>query len=305
MDNGAWSIDSRHYFCPISSKGEIVKKVFWSIVLGAMSAWILTSGVSAQGKIYGVNYGHNFAGHTYSATQANKDLDELKAAGVTAVRLYIGTAGTDEQVFTEKLAILAKQKGFIVTWGVCTGGSVNTAAEWSTYLHNLDGYAAWANANKVDYFTLGNEEELKPGHTHLQVQNDIRTVAAHLKTVYPNLKTTYAAAAYPADVTAWSNTGQLDEIGFNLYVDFPNMTKVIAQNPKAVLSEWNTDDGLNAVHGSQSRWASALVADRNAINAANLKAYLFVIRGNGGGIDDRWSLWVGNTRRQAWASLLK
>lgn len=260
---------------------------------------------AATSKVYGVNYGHNFAGHTYSQSQASADLDELKADGVQAIRVYVGTAGTGEVDFTKQLALLAKQKGFVVTWGVCTGGNDRTTSSWSKYLSGLDSYAAWANQNHIDYFTLGNEEELNTGLPHSTVQAGVRNEAAVLAAKYPQLKTTYAAAAYPADVTAWSNTGALSQVGFNLYVDFPNMTKTIAKNPKAVLSEWNTDDGINAVNGNQTQWANALVADRNAINAAGLKAYLFVIRGNGGGIDNRWSMWVGTTRQPAWKALLQ
>lgn len=275
-----------------------------AIISGLLVLWSATAAhAQATPKIYGVNYGHNFAGHRYDATLASRDLDELKAAGVQAVRIYVGTAGTGEVDFTKQLAVLAKQKGFVVTWGVCTGGNARSSSSWSKYLSGLDAYAAWANQNKVDYFTLGNEEELNTGLSHKQVQDGIRSAAARLAVTYPKLQTTYAAAAYPADVSAWSNTGQLDQVGFNLYVDFPNMTKTIAKNPKAVLSEWNTDDGINAVGGNQTKWASALVADRNAINAAGLKAYLFVVRGNGGGIDDRWSLWTDSTRRPAWKAL--
>lgn len=260
---------------------------------------------AATPKIYGVNYGHNFAGKTYNATTAGADLDELKRAGVQAVRLYMGTAGNSDVAFTKPLAVLAKSKGFVVTWGVCTGGSVDTTAQWDAYLAGLDSYAAWANDNGVDYFSLGNEEEFQlPA---LTVQTGIRNAAARIKLAYPNLKLTYATAAEPAWITNWQDSGALDTVGFNLYVAFTDLTNQIKKNPKATITEWNTDGGITAqgIRGNQSKWASTLVKDRDIINKSGIKAYLFTIRGNGGGIDDSWSMWVGNTRRQAWKDLIR
>lgn len=260
--------------------------------------------VSGHG-IYGVNYGHNFAGNTYDPNLATADLNELKVAGVQAIRIYMGTSGNYEVNFTEQLATLAKSKGFIVTWGICTGGSVSTTPGWNAYLASVNAYAAWANSNGVDYFSLGNEEEFVPLPT-TTIENGIRSKAAELKTLYPNLKLTYAAAAFPNLVTAWlNNTGSLDQVGMNVYVDFQNITNQLRTNPKMVISEWNTDNGINYVNGSESRWATELVNDRNIINTSGVKAYLFVIRGNGGGINDDWSMWIGNTRRQAWGSLIQ
>lgn len=264
---------------------------------------IPTPPLPISNKIYGVNYGHNFAGHPYDATLANNDLNELKAAGVKSVRLYMGTSGQSDVDVTKTLAILAKTKGLITIWGVCTGGSVSTVTQWNAYLASLNGYAQWANDNGVDYFSLGNEEEFQI--TPSTVQSGIRTKAAQLKALYPSLKLTYATAAEPAWISAWSNTGSLDSVGFNLYVAFQDLTNQIKQNPKGYISEWNTDDGLNAVGGSQSKWATTLVKDRDIINTSGVKAYLFVLRGNGGGIDDRFSFWTGSTRRAAWTALLQ
>lgn len=257
----------------------------------------------SNSPIWGVNYGHNFAGHAYYASLATSDLDELKAAGVKAIRTYIPEIGTSDVDFTQKLALLAKSRGFIVTWGVCTGGGVTTSRAWSKYLASLEAYAAFAATNGVDYFTMGNEEEFNLDST--TIQNGIRTKAAQLKCNHPNLKLTYAAAASPDNITAWlANTGVLDTIGMNVYVDYTGITDRLKVNSKMTITEWNTDDGLNFVNGDQTKWADALVPIRDTINASGIPAYLFTTRGGGGGIDDTWSMWVGDTRRPAWSALL-
>lgn len=260
-----------------------------------------------SGKIYGVNYGHNFASSGYNAAQASADLDELKAAHVNAIRIYLPTYNNPTEVsWTKQLALLARSKGFIVTWGVCTGGAVTNITQWNNFIASLDSQAMWANG-VIDFFEIGNEEELaNTGLNQTGVENSIRIAAAHIKSLYPNLKLTYATAADPDLISAWSNTGVLDTVGFNLYVAFQDLTNQIKQNPRAIITEWNTDGGLYAsgINGNQSAWAITLVKDRDIINASGLKAYLFVVRGNGGGIDDSWSMWVGSTRRQAWQSLI-
>lgn len=257
-----------------------------------------------SGRIWGANYGHNFAGHTYDSNLASADLNELKAAGVVSIRIYIPTPNTGEVAFTQQLALLAKSKGFQVVWGMCTGGSVTNAAGWTSYLASLDTYAAWANSNGIDYFTLGNEEEFLPLPAST-IQGDIRNKAAALKKSFPNLKLTYAAAAFPANVSAWlANTGVLDNVSMNVYVDFANITSQLASNPKMSISEWNTDNGIAAVNGDETAWAAALVPIRNTINNSGVHAHLFVIRGGGGGIDDSWSMWLGTTRRAAWKALI-
>lgn len=265
-------------------------KLLILLTAGLLLIWGLIAHAAIP-KIYGVNYGHNFAGHTYSPTQAGKDLDELKKAGVQAIRLYVGTYNNPEVDWTKKLAILAKQKGFIVTWGICSAGE-----NFQGFLNSVDDYAKWAKDNNIDYFTIGNEE---PDN------NAIRDKAQEVKTLYSDLKITYATAAYQENINYWSNAGALDTIGFNVYVDFQNLTNQIKQNPKGIISEWNTDNGIRWARGSETRWAKELVKDRNIINTSGVKAYLFVIRGNGGGINNDWSMWVGSIRREAWKQLIR
>lgn len=246
---------------------------------------------AATPKIYGVNYGHNFAGKRYDPVLASKDLNELKAAGVQSVRIYVGTPGNPEVDMTKQLALLAKSKGFSVIWGVSSDGQGFNSVD------DILPYAQWADENHIDYFTVGNEE---PDNAV------VNSLAVIINFHYPNLKLTTAVAAYQENINYWSSGFRaLDTVGFNVYVDFGNLTYQIKQNPRGYISEWNTDGGLDAVGGSQSRWARELVKDRNIINNSGLKAYLFVIRGNGGGINNDWSMWVGSTRRLAWQQLLK
>lgn len=252
------------------------------------------------GKLYGVNYAN------YDLSVMPADIVDLKAAGVQGIRTYIPDFDGNEITMTRNIALLAKQNGFVVTWGVCTSGYTNQT-RWANFLNSVNAQAKWANDNGIHYFTIGNEEELHATFkSKSQVQADIRNKAAEIKKLYPNLKLTYAAAAYQEDVNAWlANTGSLDTIGLNVYVNFPNLVKQIAGNPKGVISEWNTDAGSNV--NSLSKWSAELILNRDIINSYNVKAYLFVVRGRAGGDLDHHSVTLGSgsPRLSVWQALIK
>ena len=252
-------------------------------------------------------YGVNYYTTDHSPSAVAKDLDELKADNVKSLRFTISTWNEGHSVFQDE-AVAARAKGFETIWGVATDGPTNPT-QWNAFLASINGKAAWANG-KIDYFAIGNEEELKVtgGLTVAKVRADLKAKAAEIKGLYPSLKLTYALAAYPNDVTAWlSDTGSFDTVGFNIYGDYDNLARQISANPKSIVSEWNTDNGIQAVRGNQTKWATTLVADRDVLNKYGLKHYIFLLRGNPKGVDEtyNYALWSGKTRTQAWTSLIK
>lgn len=261
--------------------------------------------------LYGVNYGHHIRKSTFDIRSVRADFEELKQQGIIGVRVAMAPFDNATVVLTQQIALEAKRYGFVTTWGVGVGTPNVTRARWDAFLASFLVYAEWARRNDIDYLAIGNEEELKVDGTSLTastVRSDIKGLASTLKALHP-IKVIYATDQN--NMVNWSDTGALDQIGFNIYgpgvVGFQNAMNQLITNPKAIVTEWSTaegiDDSLTGVNGSDATWATVLKTRRDLLNASKVPHYIFALRGGSFGIDDRWSLWVGNTRRAAWLAL--
>lgn len=261
--------------------------------------------------LYGVNYGHHIRKATFDIRSIRADMEELKQQGIIGVRVAMAPFDNATVALTQQVALEAKRYGFVTTWGVGVGTSNITLTRWNDFLASFLIYAEWAYKHNIDYLGIGNEEELKVDGVTLtaaKVRTDILALAASIKSITP-IKVIYATDQL--NIPNWTETGALDKIGFNIYgpgvVGFPAALEQAKLNPKAVITEWSTVDGINdtimSINGNENTWATVLKTRRDLLNRSGIPHYVFAIRGNSFGIDDRWSLWVGDTRRAAWLAL--
>lgn len=269
------------------------------------------SKVGAVAPLYGVNYGNQLTPRNYRASAVSADLDELKRANVTHIRIatecYDNCGGWLDM--TKQVAVAAKQRGFAVIWGVDSSNGALTQQTWQAFLNASPSIVKWCSDNKMDYCEVGNEEDdhVAKGFSPTTLRTMLKAEASTLKNLYPNQKLTYAATQ--PNIVNWMDAGAFDVVGFNLYggndTEFKQGITQAQQNPKAIVTEWNLDQGINSVNGSQTKYASSLVNRRNWLNQANLPNYIFTLRGGANGIDNRWNLWNGSTRTLAWKQLIK
>lgn len=267
---------------------------------------------AATGKpLTGVNYGNHLTPNTYSATAATADFAELKADGITDIRVatqcYDNCGGWLDM--TKQVALQAKASGLTVMWGVDSSNTALTQSAWQSFLNASPSVVKWCSDNKIDYCEVGNEEDdhVAKGFSPTTLRTMLKAEATTLKSLYPNQKLTYSATQ--SNIVNWMDAGAFDKVGFNLYSwsGSPFQTDVtkVKANPKGIVTEWNLDDGINNVNGNQTAYANGLVNDRNILEAAGLTNYFFTLRGGANGIGTNWGLWNGNTRSQAWTSLIQ
>lgn len=277
-------------------------------ILGTLT--ILWGGMAhATPPLYGVNYANDMRPSNYKASKVDADFKELKASGVNNIRLATvcyDNCGGGYITMTKAIALQAKKQGMNVMWGIDTSAQPIDMGIWTKFLNAADGYVKWANDNNIDFINYGNEEDNRVDNktiTKEYLHDSYLAKIAQLKTAYPNQKIIYAASQ--DNIGRWQNTGQLDAIGFNLYggsdAEFREGIALTKATPKAVVTEWNLDNGYRGL--SQKKYAAQLLIRRNWLNDAGLKSYVFALRTTPQ--DDRWALWVGNTRREAWKAIIK
>jgi hypothetical protein len=178
--------------------------------------------------------------------------DELLANGFTQIRITISDFNLPDDIAIAETAVLAAiAKGADVTWGVGCSNITLTAANWADYRTAVLTAAAWAQANGVYEFVIGNEEERHNDDTTItdaQVRTNIRSLATEVQAIFTNGEVTYGnACLYLSD---WINEGigDLDQIGWMVYGDESwqnNVDTIIAAFgvDHAYINEWNVDSG--------------------------------------------------------------
>jgi len=240
-----------------------------------------------------MNYGHQ--GGPFDLTiggVVQTDFNNMKAAGITKIRMGTGFTATTLMAELQAVAVFAKTQGMTVAFGSTFGSVVATAANWPTYSTFVTGtLVPWATANKIDELSIGNEEELHVDGITLTVagvQANLQALATTVKGLFAK-KVSYWAAAQSTTISQWQGLGlgSLDFIGWNLYngvyaADFAGgLALVTAAFPTgAYIAEWNSSNGITDYDNDQVAWAADL-AKRKAIlnNAWQIpKAYFFTYK---------------------------
>lgn len=239
----------------------------------------------------------------YKTAQNAADLALLKGK-VGRVRVAF-TYGKDQNDLSnlKQLAIDAKKQGFFVQFGITAGAEPDVNSYYNQWLNtDVVNLAAWAQTNKIDEFSIGNEEDHNAqfngaftAKTPTQVRNDVKTLVGRVKTVYSG-QVVYATSELVLDDWIREGRGPLDRIYFNVYDTQVNFRSIIGK----IVSNFGVD------HGGLAEWAAfhqygsmgmtpdqyrAEISQRTAIvKASGLPAYFFTLRMNGDGGPDDWGL---------------
>jgi hypothetical protein len=111
-------------------------------------------------------------------------------------------------------------KGSRSIWG-CTASTTLTAANWNDYRLAVLDAAAWAEANGVYEFQLGNELEYKTDNTtltHDQLVINLKSLATEVKLIFTRGNISYSACQQHIDHWYSAGKGDIDLIAFNDYI---------------------------------------------------------------------------------------
>lgn len=201
------------------------------------------------------------------------------STGITNMRALVG---------------IAQAMGFRTTYGVTAAWADTGSPANLTYVNNwltqVDTEAAWADANGVDLFYIGNEEDHWisaggiTGLTTTDLREAVLNKAQSLKGTYPNLRLVYSTAE--SQMADWSTEAEtnpdwqyLDSFGLNIYnADFDGTVDYalsLAYADRLFISEWNDEENQPTSGLSDSAYR-AVIAERAAvIRSRSIEAYFF------------------------------
>lgn len=179
--------------------------------------------------------------------------DELITNGFTQIRINMTDWAVPKDVDVTKTAALAAiAKGFDVIWGVGSSLSTLTAANWNSYVTAVKGCAAWAEANGVYEFLLGNEEERHNDDTTLtdaQLRTNLRTLATSVQAIFTNGDVGYGNSCEFLSDWITEGRGDIDQLSWMFYMNEANwrdnINDIIANfgADHTYINEFNLDSG--------------------------------------------------------------
>lgn len=143
------------------------------------------------------------------------------------IRMDIPTYTNTTWLAYSKVAVIqAVAMGMNVVWGVSSNTPTTiTAANWPDFHTAILDAAAWAQANGVYEFQLGNEEEIHnedvdPDITDAEIRAAIKSTATEVQAIFTRGNVSYAATAGVGNMSAWNTLGlgDIDLLSFNLYL---------------------------------------------------------------------------------------
>ncbi len=187
--------------------------------------------------------------------------DELLTNGFTQIRIHIADAAYSEDVDVTKTAALAAiAKGFDVIWGVGSAHTKLTAANWDSYVTAVESYAAWAQANGIYEFLIGNETERHNNDTTLtdaQLRANLRSLATSVQAIFTNGDVGYGNSCEFLSNWLTEGRGDIDQLSWMIYIDEENDVwknnvdaMVAAFGNHTYINEFNLDSG-GYVHYSE------------------------------------------------------
>lgn len=181
-------------------------------------------------------------------------------AGITKIRVEVGSYGYAEPLQHSKEAVVrAKNAGAYVFWGV-SGDSI-TASNWPDQRIAILDAAAWAQANGVDEFAIGNEEEYKVDGTTItvaQVQANLKSVATEVQSIFTRGPVSYNTSKDFLYDWISLGKGNIDTFGLNLYLG----------------GQWGYDDTwMDAIDDAYAEWGSEAFLSEFGPSYTNLADY--------------------------------
>jgi hypothetical protein len=163
-------------------------------------------------------------GGIYSSTQAQvlTYLDTLIANGFTEFRTaipdYTMTGWVDDSKWVQQQVIA---KGGKSIWGVCSGSTAITSTSWIAFRAAILSAAAWAQANGVFEFQLGNEDEYKVDGTTMTVARliaNLKSTATEVQAIFTRGNVSYTCWSTHIDDWIAAGKGDIDILASNIYM---------------------------------------------------------------------------------------
>lgn len=259
----------------------------------------------------GINFGYSLLSDT---DQIKHDLQYV-GRYTRKLRFTIPSYDDATGIANVKVMVaIARDMGFETTYGVTAAGFGHNAAYIDGWMAAIPGHAAWADANGVDIFYIGNEEDwfATPapdgpggitGYTPADIQDMVLDMAVTLKAAYPNLQIVYSTSE--GTIVAWDALAadgrfdSLDALGINSYnADFDGTLDymlTLGFASKMYLSEWNDEQNYPDGGKSAAAYRAIILERRRNIEARGIKAYFFTFDWGGAyGTGDDWGLSNGD-----------
>lgn len=225
-------------------------------------------------------------GTPYKALQNAEDLLYLKGR-VSRLRVAL-TYGKDQNDLAnlKQLALDAKKQGFFVQFGITCGVD---DAYWPTFLStDMLAVAAWCETNRIDEFSIGNEESWRShiGQSQIpekQIRDDIRNAVAKVKGVYHG-SVVYCDAEGVLDAWIAEGRGNIDRLYFNVYDNLTNFQNIINKIITAFgtnhggLSEWAAQHPFSQMNMTPVQYAAEITNRQAIVKKSGLPAYAFTWR---------------------------
>ncbi|HWZ65361.1 MAG TPA: hypothetical protein VNX65_01025 [Patescibacteria group bacterium] len=259
----------------------------------------------------GINIGNDQSStpnSPYQSAQNEADLAYLKGK-VSRIRIALayGLDANDVRNL-KRLAIEAKKQGFYVQFGITAGADSDINTYYNRWLSDdIVATAIWAQANHIDEFAIGNEEDwyrqflnAYNAKTPREIRDDVRAKVADVRKVYSG-SIVYADAESNLDDWIHEGIGGLDRIYFNVFDSQPNFQNIITKIvdnfgvDHGGITEWAAEHGYNEMlqSGMSPEQYGKEIMDRAAIvKKSGLPAYMFTLRMDPSGSD--WGLMLGD-----------
>jgi len=181
-------------------------------------------------------------------------IDTILANGITEVRHGVPYELPNDLTYSKAQVISWVSKGAKVIWGVTTNLTI-TSSNWAAYVTAVESAAAWAEANGVFEFQIGNELELAIDEdtiTQADLIVALKSLATSVQSIYTIGNVSYSLCDFLTVENAWiaAGKGDLDILAANIYkggaeeaYDYAYQTRITALHNEFgtdgfYLSEW-------------------------------------------------------------------
>lgn len=263
----------------------------------------------------------NWPSDAVGQAQVNSDLDYLFKLGFTRFRVAVaGTSNAQGLSHVEYVTQQIKARGGYVISGLAQPGSFHITDE-TAFESDLVTQAAWAQANNVDEFQIGNEWEINisSDFTEASIYTYVQTLPAKVKAAgFTGIINTSVSQNH---FSTWqsSGIGNFDKLGLDIYganqseVDFHSQINsfLASFGSQGFLSEWGIDNTWPPTYSNGQQMSEDDIAIKVAKYLAWLKAnvtvpcYTFCWRFDGTGVQDHFAYKLHDQSfRLAWCSIL-
>jgi len=179
---------------------------------------------------------------TGDSSQFDAYVDYLLSVGVRHLRVDIPEWNIDLVAQSKAAVIRAVAKGAKVIWGLSSFGTTLTAANWGAYATAVTDAAAWAQANGVSEFHIGNELDTHIDNTTLtygQLRTNLRTLATAVQAIYTIGPVSYSFIGRDTGlINSWSTEGRgdVDILNGNFYRGTTTFDGVWATNAQLLMT---------------------------------------------------------------------